>query len=801
MLIIGGIDFKSIGLQGALKKVQNQLINMLQGKRRKGISPIIAIIVILLITIAIAGSGYSYLSVYWTSVTSKNVQLAQSYCSGTRAMLVVKNSGTAEINLSDSLEMLGDFSTHPDAVGVWSFEGASNSSLDSSGSGNEGTLYGSTVLLMDFDSKSERTVRDRTSYGNDGTLYGSTVLLMHFDEGSGNPQDETSYGNHGTLQGDPQRVSGRSGSALELDGAGDYVGVALIDMGVNTVHTSSAWFKCTDTGSAGSLAQLQHPIFGYNSGSIYYQLGVDNNLMTLQHHDGSWKHEQGTTSVCDGNWHHLAWVSFGTTAKMYIDGSLEKDTFESDNQASIGYRIEEIGAGYLNRYADGTIDEVAIYSRALTEQEIIELSSAKKARFMNLVPGKSNSALEFNGNGNYVDLGNDADFDFGANDFSVSAWIKSSYTGEYQTIFSKGTPTGQGYYFVTGYGGSYLSLHLETSEGGWENVNICSVPVNDGNWHHAVLTKEGSTITFYVDGVQDAQGEAGGSTIINSASYNALIGKESYASSPWPFNGIIDELSVHSKALSPEEVEYLYDTGKAKFMERVPGRIGQAFESDGAGDYARISPISIPAEDFTFSLWFTMNQDAMARGSWNPILSLGGSTLYQHSSNNLLYFYRGGARYINWRPTTNEWHHLVCAVTSSGASGGPDYQATCYGDGEMKTINQGGYLTASTSLTIGSPGTPIEGLIDEVTIIDRALSPAEMLAQLTPACTCSGNACQCGDLEITKTQGRGDLFVYLSDSTITPGNSTTITDYSCVDETCKYTISSPSGSQEASVGC
>jgi len=93
------------------------------------------------------------------------------------------------------------------------------------------------------------------------------------------------------------------------------------------------------------------------------------------------------------------------------------------------------------------------------------------------------------------------------------------------------------------------------------------------------------------------------------------------------------------------------------------------------------------------------------------------------------------------------------------------------------------------------------GLIDEVTILNTALTAPEIQAQLAPACTCSGQTCQCGDLEVTKTEGAGDLFLYLSNSTISPGETVTMTDYACISETCKYSVSSGAGGQEVSVGC
>lgn len=66
----------------------------------KGISPIIAIIIILLITIAIAGAAYSYISVIWGR-TSEGLQLVDSSCSAGNATLTMRNVGSDALANTD----------------------------------------------------------------------------------------------------------------------------------------------------------------------------------------------------------------------------------------------------------------------------------------------------------------------------------------------------------------------------------------------------------------------------------------------------------------------------------------------------------------------------------------------------------------------------------------------------------------------------------------------------------------------------------------------------------------------------
>lgn len=73
---------------------------------RKGITPIIAIIVLLLITIALAGATWTYLSVYWQSMIGVNIQVMESYCTGgNTGTMLLRNTGTQEF-IAESITVI-----------------------------------------------------------------------------------------------------------------------------------------------------------------------------------------------------------------------------------------------------------------------------------------------------------------------------------------------------------------------------------------------------------------------------------------------------------------------------------------------------------------------------------------------------------------------------------------------------------------------------------------------------------------------------------------------------------------------
>jgi len=84
----------------------------------------------------------------------------------------------------------------------------------------------------------------------------------------------------------------------------------------------------------------------------------------------------GTSTLNDGSWHHVVGVDTGSTVKIYVDGVLEIDSTPAGyitpttttNSLTIGRRSVS-----ADSYFNGLIDEVAIWNRTLSAQEIINL--------------------------------------------------------------------------------------------------------------------------------------------------------------------------------------------------------------------------------------------------------------------------------------------------------------------------------------------------------------------------------------------------------------------------------------------
>ena len=193
------------------------------------------------------------------------------------------------------------------------------------------------------------------------------VLIMHFDEGSGTiAKDESGNGNDGTIHG-ATWTEGKVNRALSFDGSNDYVEVPNVINGLNAV-TIEAWFKYTNS-NTWSWIYGGGPGWNYNPGMC-----VKSGSNVMRYHwrttADSFYTRDGSITLNPNTWYHIAYVYDGSTIKCYINGAV--DFSKSSSGTIVAPLTQAIGAGYWDNreYFYGSIDEVCIYNRALTVEEI-----------------------------------------------------------------------------------------------------------------------------------------------------------------------------------------------------------------------------------------------------------------------------------------------------------------------------------------------------------------------------------------------------------------------------------------------
>ena len=168
--------------------------------------------------------------------------------------------------------------------------------------------------------------------------------------------------------------------------------------------------------------------------------------------------------------------------------------------------------------------------------------------------GRVGQAFSFDGNGDAVRVGNPVNLQL--QDFTIEAWVKRSST----TLASLNA--GGGIIFGYGFGGYNFAFsddgHPVFGKVGVSQVTSTS-QITDITFHHVAVTKTGTTVIFYVDGVAYPATSFSSSFAFTS---NVAIGARGDNSAN-SFLGLIDDLAIYNRALSAAEVQSIYYAGSA----------------------------------------------------------------------------------------------------------------------------------------------------------------------------------------------------------------------------------------------
>jgi parallel beta-helix repeat protein len=201
------------------------------------------------------------------------------------------------------------------------------------------------------------------------------VGLYHFDEGSGTfASDSSGYGNDGTVYG-ATWTTGISGKALEFDGVDDYINHGdVADLNVETISIS-IWIK--------PGAQDADNIFlskgGYQVDGWYLWHTSDNDIQLRVNSATSHEIESASSFFTFNEWQHVAVVF--NKSKVYWHKNGIPFTSDPDDDISMDWALpigKNLTIGDYSIYHDtynfnGSIDEVRIYNRTLTPEEILNL--------------------------------------------------------------------------------------------------------------------------------------------------------------------------------------------------------------------------------------------------------------------------------------------------------------------------------------------------------------------------------------------------------------------------------------------
>ncbi|GEM_PF-6432642 len=426
------------------------------------------------------------------------------------------------------------------------------------------------------------------------SIPGDYVSYWKFED---NVKDENGI-NNGTLIGNPVYVTGIFGKGIKFDGEDDYISIPR-NSGLEPQNISvGAWIKAgklkDDSDIVTRLEQTNYASYvltGNSSRYFSFSIEVGNYVVV----------KSPVVFIADGNWHYLVGTYDHKNVRFYFDGK-EVGSGTSNNSDMYYRPVSDLSFGrgltYDGNYFNGSIDEVIIYNRALSSQEIQQIYNAQKPPIpLDYVSywKFENNANDETGRNNGVTVGNpvyvdgisgkgiklDGIDDYisglginGLTNFSILACLKFDVFKDYNTLVNNNR-------FIGMYGApnNWWKVYWGNSSGSVKSQDISSGITSTNSWNCIafVYRVNGSNILikYFKNGVNTA----------NITSTEGFTAETINAIGAWGsgnnFNGTIDEMIIFNRSLSDQEVLEVYNAQKpvelpslslfARFLEWVRG--------------------------------------------------------------------------------------------------------------------------------------------------------------------------------------------------------------------------------------
>ena len=413
---------------------------------------------------------------------------------------------------------------------------------------------------------------------------------------NGNANDQTPNGNNGTVNGATLTTDrfGNSNSAYDFDGISNYI--TVLDNNVFNMQnfTISTWVKNSSTASFIPARYILNK--GCNSPTASFRLYYENDGTLQEDVSDCWVpnrvYQNGPSS--NNLWTNIIYSYDGQNLKMYVDGVLFGTTNQSGSLTNnndpmyIGCSTATSNCPQLSAFYAGKIDDIGIWNRALSQQEItnmyngVNYSDTCNAVSGSLVNGLvayypfcgnandqsgnglngvvngaalitdrfgfTNSAYDFDGIDDEIVVQNNSMLNFPTH-LTISGWfspkVDTDNTSPLHLIMK-----GDNNYAIKTASQNRFSF-------GKQNIqDIVLTPINSysvGLWNHVVIVYDYPTAKIYLNG-----------NLVSSGTSNSIMDNNNSPLIFGRFNNFfantkIDDIGIWNRVLTQQEITQLFN--------------------------------------------------------------------------------------------------------------------------------------------------------------------------------------------------------------------------------------------------
>ena len=403
---------------------------------------------------------------------------------------------------------------------------------------------------------------------------------------NGNANDESGNGNNGTVSGATLTAdrNGVANQAYSFDGVDDYISILRNYQGS---FTTSIWFNSNGN------SQYKPLIDAFD---VNWEIQIMNSFLAYVSFDNSSNLQVFNSSVLitNNNWNNLICTYNSNILNFYLNGT-QIDQF-TVNTLPINSGNYFLGASQTgsDQYFEGKLDDIGIWNRALTPQEITNLytSTVPVSCLPAYVPTSGlvgywpfcGNANDESGNGNNGTVNgatlttdrngvaNQAYSFDGINDFivansnplyvsdtlTISIWINTNSTPpsiSNYTIFELGGTGGSGVRWGCLAEPGNAVMAVGRGCGGVGNAPI-STSYN-GGWSNFIFVVSGLNHSIYYNGNLIGNSTNSQITSLSCSIANLYFGVSQWSSSYY-FTGKLDDIGIWNRALTQQEITNLY---------------------------------------------------------------------------------------------------------------------------------------------------------------------------------------------------------------------------------------------------
>jgi gliding motility-associated-like protein len=213
----------------------------------------------------------------------------------------------------------------------------------------------------------------------------------------GNANDATGNGNNGIVKG--ARLTrdrfNNDLSAYEFSSSSDNSITGVLNTPLGSLFTISFWVKRNTNQLPGGSVQADKE-WMFSSGNSQVggatNIGITNNSRSLRY--GPWGNDGNDASyVIDNSWQHIVQTYSNGQFKIFVNGKLYNTSTEAVNLQNGAFSIGCQLSPFLQQGFDGVIDDVILYNRDLSANEISSLFNAGTPPIISWSTGATTSSI------------------------------------------------------------------------------------------------------------------------------------------------------------------------------------------------------------------------------------------------------------------------------------------------------------------------------------------------------------------------------------------------------------------------